>query len=68
MHRVWIVDDDSSMRLVLARALRNEGFDVFGFEDAEAALSKLKTDSPEVLMTDIRMPGKSGLELSLIHI
>ncbi len=64
MHRVWIVDDDSSMRLVLARALRNEGFEVFGFEDAEAALSKLKTDSPEVLMTDIRMPGKSGLELA----
>ena len=68
MHKVWIVDDDSSIRWVLARALRSEGFDVSDFEDAESALSKLENDSPEVLMTDIRMPGMSGLELArLLH-
>jgi len=64
MHKVWIVDDDSSIRWVLARALRAEGFDVSDFEDAESALSHLEKDSPEVLMTDIRMPGMSGLELA----
>jgi len=64
MHKVWIVDDDSSMRWVLARALRTEGFNVTDFEDAEAVLDALQTDVPELLMTDIRMPGKSGLELA----
>ena len=64
MHKVWIVDDDSSIRWVLARALRNEGFDVSDFEDAESVLTAFSTGSPDVLMTDIRMPGKSGLELA----
>ena len=66
MHKVWIVDDDSSIRWVLARALRSEGFDVTDFEDAESVLIHLQNDSPEVLMTDIRMPGMSGLELAKI--
>ncbi len=66
MHKVWIVDDDSSIRWVLARALRAEGFDVSDFEDAESALASLETELPEVLMTDIRMPGMSGLELAKI--
>ena len=66
MHKVWIVDDDSSIRWVLARALRAEGFEVSDFEDAESALSHLEKESPEVLMTDIRMPGMSGLELAKI--
>jgi len=66
MHKVWIVDDDSSIRWVLARALRAEGFDVSDFEDAESALGHLEKDLPEVLMTDIRMPGMSGLELAKI--
>lgn len=64
MHKVWIVDDDSSIRWVLARALRSAEFDVRDFEDAELALMALKTDTPDVLMTDIRMPGMSGLELA----
>ena len=64
MHKIWIVDDDSSIRWVLARALRAEGFEVNDFEDAESALRELDRDTPEVLMTDIRMPGLSGLELA----
>lgn len=68
MHKVWIVDDDSSIRWVLARALRADGFDVEDFEDAESALKALDNGMPEVLMTDIRMPGMSGLELAkLVH-
>lgn len=68
MHKVWIVDDDSSIRWVLARALRAEGFEVRDFEDAEQALSAISKEQPDVLMTDIRMPGISGLELAtLLH-
>lgn len=68
MHKVWIIDDDSSIRWVLARALRVAGYEVTDFEDAESALSALNSapeaDQPEVLMTDIRMPGMSGLQLA----
>lgn len=63
---IWVVDDDSSIRWVLSRTLRAEGFFVQDFETAEAVLIALKKNQPDVLMTDIRMPGKSGLELSNI--
>ena len=61
---VWVVDDDSSIRWVLARTLQSDGFLVEDFADAEAALDALQEGEPDVLMTDIRMPGKSGLELA----
>ncbi|NND81244.1 MAG: nitrogen regulation protein NR(I) [Gammaproteobacteria bacterium] len=64
MSKVWIVDDDASIRWVLARTLRGEGFEVSDFANAEAALLRLKQEQPDVLMTDIRMPGMSGLELA----
>jgi len=61
--RVWVVDDDSSIRWVLERALRDAGVAVRLFECAELAVEALHQDSPDVLVTDIRMPGLSGLEL-----
>ena len=61
--RVWIIDDDTSIRWVLERALRNDGMAARAFESAEMALEALRRDAPDVLMTDIRMPGQSGLEL-----
>ncbi len=60
---VWLVDDDASIRWVLERALRQGGMSPTAFEDADAALSALRRDRPDVLITDIRMPGASGLEL-----
>lgn len=66
MNKIWIVDDDSSIRWVLARALRADGFEVEDFEHAEAALTALDSGVPDALMTDIRMPGMSGLELAEI--
>ncbi|MCL4148280.1 UNVERIFIED_CONTAM: hypothetical protein GTU68_016484, partial [Idotea baltica] len=66
MNKVWVVDDDSSIRWVVARALRSDGFDVEDFEDAESVLSALEKTQPDVLMTDIRMPGMSGLDLAKI--
>ena len=60
---VWIVDDDASIRWVLERALKQAGVDTVTFEDADAVLEALRREEPDVLVTDIRMPGKSGLDL-----
>ena len=60
---VWLVDDDASIRWVLERALKQAGMEATAFEDAETVLHALRRDEPDVLVTDIRMPGKSGLDL-----
>jgi two-component system nitrogen regulation response regulator GlnG len=60
---VWIVDDDASIRWVLERALRQAGVQSQSFEHADAALAALRQGAPDVLVTDIRMPGRSGLEM-----
>ncbi|MEP7314615.1 MAG: nitrogen regulation protein NR(I), partial [Pseudomonadota bacterium] len=61
--RVWLVDDDASIRWVLERALKNGGMIPKAFDAAEGALLALRTDAPDVLITDIRMSGQSGLDL-----
>jgi two-component system, NtrC family, nitrogen regulation response regulator GlnG len=60
---VWLVDDDASIRWVLERALRQGGMAPTSFEQADTVLAALRRNRPDVLMTDIRMPGRSGLEL-----
>jgi two-component system nitrogen regulation response regulator GlnG len=60
---VWIVDDDASIRWVLERALAQAGVVPTAFEDADAVLAALRRAEPDVLVTDIRMPGRSGLDL-----
>ena len=60
---VWIVDDDRAVRLVLAAALREAGYLPREFGDAESALAALASGTPQVLFTDIRMPGAGGLAL-----
>jgi len=62
--RVWVVDDDRSVRFVLATALRDAGYDVDGFENAASALAALRVrGAPDLLFTDVRMPGEDGLKL-----
>ena len=62
--RIWVVDDDRSVRFVLATALRDAGYDVDGFENAAAALDALgERRMPDLLFTDVRMPGEDGLVL-----
>src|SRR5687767_13214413 len=60
---VWLVDDDASIRWVLERALRQGGMAPTAFDQADTALAALRCDRPDVLIIDIRMPGRSGLEL-----
>ncbi|VAW55530.1 Nitrogen regulation protein NR(I), GlnG (=NtrC) [hydrothermal vent metagenome] len=62
-HNVWVIDDDASIRWVLEKALKTSGFLVSSFETADAALDFLKTAQPDVIITDIRMPGTDGFEL-----
>ncbi|MBP8020111.1 MAG: hypothetical protein RJA86_917 [Pseudomonadota bacterium] len=61
--KVWIVDDDRSIRWVLEKALMQEGLEATTFEDAQTLLNKLAKDKPHAIVTDIRMPGIDGLTL-----
>jgi two-component system, NtrC family, nitrogen regulation response regulator GlnG len=63
MKPVWIVDDDRSIRWVIEKALSREGIEFNSFASAQDALDALGASTPEVLVSDIRMPGRSGLEL-----
>jgi two-component system nitrogen regulation response regulator GlnG len=61
--RVWVVDDDQSVRWVLEQALGQAGMSTRSFERAELLLDALGDDMPDVLITDVRMPGMDGLTL-----
>ncbi|MBP3439294.1 MAG: nitrogen regulation protein NR(I) [Sutterella sp.] len=60
---VWVVDDDRAIRWVLSRALSRAGIESRTFDRAQAVLEALKSEQPQVLVSDIRMPGMTGVEL-----
>ena len=63
MKPIWIVDDDESIRWVLEKALARENLATRSFANARDAIGALEFDTPQVLVSDIRMPGASGLDL-----
>jgi two-component system, NtrC family, nitrogen regulation response regulator GlnG len=63
MKPIWIVDDDESIRWVLEKALARENLATKSFSNARDAMDALQHSMPQVLVSDIRMPGESGLEL-----
>jgi two-component system nitrogen regulation response regulator GlnG len=67
--RVWVVDDDASVRWVLDKALQAEGMATRCFEAPDDLLQALGAERPDVLITDVRMPGMNGVELmeQLVH-
>src|SRR5262245_7488608 len=63
MKPIWIVDDDRSIRWVLEKALARENLPCRAFGAAQEVLAELDRGTPQVLVSDIRMPGESGIEL-----
>jgi len=63
MKPVWIIDDDRSIRWVFEKALTRENIAYKTFSSAREALHALDDETPQVVVSDIRMPGESGLEL-----
>jgi two-component system nitrogen regulation response regulator GlnG len=63
MKPIWIVDDDQSIRFVLEKALAREDLPVRSFTNARDVLTALEDDAPQVLVSDIRMPGGTGIDL-----
>ncbi len=59
---VWVIDDDRSIRWVLDRALSQAGIPITAFNTADQAMHHLHNDAPMAIITDVRMPGMSGLE------
>jgi two-component system nitrogen regulation response regulator GlnG len=63
MKPVWIIDDDRSIRWVLEKALEREDIEFKSFASADEAMQSLTQGTPQIVISDIRMPGSSGLEL-----
>ncbi|GAB4296701.1 MAG: two-component system response regulator NtrC [Thiohalomonadaceae bacterium] len=61
--KIWVIDDDRSIRWVLERALKQAQMEVRSFDNADEALHALERSQPDAIITDIRMPGMSGLDL-----
>ncbi len=67
-NKVWIIDDDRSIRWVLEKALQQSNIEIESFESGDAALNRLGTSRPDAIISDVRMPGIDGLSmLSKVH-
>ncbi|WP_339899613.1 nitrogen regulation protein NR(I) [uncultured Gilvimarinus sp.] len=67
-NRVWIIDDDRSIRWVLEKALQGSNIETRTFDSGDAALGQLSREVPDAIVSDIRMPGVDGLGLlSTLH-
>ena len=63
MHKIWVADDDDAIRIVLEESLKSAGFDVDIFKDADSLITALNKSQPDLIITDIKMPGTHGYDL-----
>ena len=61
--RVFVFDDDADSLQSVVAALRRDGFDVFPFADPREGLARVEAEGADVVVTDLRMPGLTGLEV-----
>ena len=67
MHNIWIADDDEAIRLVLEESLSSAGFKTKSFSSGDDLVSELESSDPDLIITDVQMPGMLGYDL-LKHI
>ena len=60
---IWCVDDDDTIREIEVYTLTQTGFEARGFADGNSMLETLKTEIPELIVLDIMLPGKDGVEV-----
>ena len=65
--KIWIADDDEAIRMVLEEGLKSAGLEIVTFADGEALIDALSEDKPDLIISDIKMPGMHGYDL-LKHI
>tara|TARA_A100001011_G_scaffold399730_1_gene509890 strand:+ start:1403 stop:2779 length:1377 start_codon:yes stop_codon:yes gene_type:complete len=63
LHSVWIADDDEAIRLVLEESLSSSGFKTQSFPNGEDLIKNLESDQPDLIITDVQMPGMLGFDL-----
>ncbi|MCB1860335.1 MAG: response regulator, partial [Gammaproteobacteria bacterium] len=62
-HRIWVIDDDRSIRWVLEKALQKAGMEVTTYSNANGIMEALSREQPDAIVSDVRMPGIDGLSL-----
>ena len=67
MHKIWIADDDEAIRVVLEESLSSNGFKTTSFSSADELIKDLEDNQPDLIITDVQMPGMLGYDL-LKHI
>ena len=67
MHKIWVADDDGAIRAVLEESFSSSGFDVRTFSSGDDVVTELKSGVPDLILTDVQMPGMLGYDL-LKHI
>ncbi len=63
--KILIVEDDSLFRNMLAEILNSAGYNTFRAKDGEEGLATFKASNPDLVVTDIRMPRKNGIQMSM---